>query len=203
MPQLKKPNEILIMFFCVLMASCATHENPLDKYEQITPATNVELPPIAEELRTEYTKRGRYMVELLGCGACHTDGTLVGEPVEGRLLAGSQTGIAYTNPMEGEWPGVVFPPNLTPDKETGIGNWNQAQLIMMIRHGVDRYGIKQLSVMPWPMYEKISDEDAIAIASYLQSLEPVKNKIPMSVPRGQKTSSPYVHFGIYRSRYMP
>ena len=59
-------------------------------------------------------KHGRYLVELIGCGACHTDGAIIGEPDAGRLLAGSRVGIAYTSPLHDKYPGVVYPPNLTP-----------------------------------------------------------------------------------------
>ena len=54
---------------------------------------------------------GRYLVELIGCGTCHTDGAIVGEPNAGRLLAGSAVGIAYTSPLRDKFPGVVYPPN--------------------------------------------------------------------------------------------
>lgn len=185
-----------------LILSCTTltnpQENPLNSYKQLTPATNLDAP--TPGLDSEDAVRGRYMVELLGCGTCHTDGALIGDPVDGHLLAGSQVGIAYTSPLDGNWPGVVFPSNLTPDPETGIGNWTESELILMIRHGVDRYGVQQLPVMPWPAYARMSDEDAKAIAVYLRALTPVKNKIPVKTYPGTGSASAYVHFGVYQSR---
>ena len=70
-------------------------------------------------------KHGRYLVELIGCGACHTDGAIIGEPDAGRLLAGSRVGIAYTSPLHDKYPGVVYPPNLTPDPATGLGDMDR------------------------------------------------------------------------------
>lgn len=191
----------MVLSLSSLVAACVTSDNPLDDYEALTPTTNLRSPEIDNPLDSELAIKGRYLVELLGCGTCHTDGALIGEPNEDHLLAGSQIGIAYTNPLDDRRPGVVFPANLTPDMETGIGGWTQAQLMMMIRRGVDRHGTQQLSVMPWPVYAKISDQDAMAIAAYLQALAPVKNNVPMSVYPGQSSSSPFVHFGVYRSRF--
>ena len=114
------------------------------------------------------------MVSVLRCGACHTDGALVGKPSEQRSMAGSSVGIAFTNPLEGKRPGVVFPSNLTPDVQTGIGSWSDEQLATMIRTGLRRHGARAIPVMPYLAYADISEEDALAIAAYLRSLPPVR-----------------------------
>ncbi len=54
--------------------------------------------------------------------------------------------------------------------------------------------------MPWQGYARISDEDAWAIVSYLRSLEPIEHQVPPAVPVGARARTPYVHFGVYRSR---
>src|SRR5262245_63950917 len=74
--------------------------------------------------------RGEYLVGLLGCTSCHTDGQLLNRPKNDRFLAGSETGIAYTND---EHPGVVFPGNLTSDRETGLGRWSAEEITRNIR----------------------------------------------------------------------
>jgi hypothetical protein len=117
-----------------------------------------------------------------------------------RWLAGSKIGIAYTNPMEFSRPGIVFPPNLTPDAETGIGNWSREQVAAAIRAGEGRHGRGRILVMPWQAYAKLSDADAFAIAEYLKRLEPISFRVPENVPPGSRTSEEYVHFGVYRSR---
>lgn len=192
-------------FVCLLVtAACNRAYNPLEGFEEVKPETIRELPvsdpapSTPQEL--EQVSHGRYLVELLGCANCHTDGALIGEPDPEKQLAGSNIGIAYTNPMDGKLPGVLFPSNLTPDMETGIGAWSDPDLIRMIRSGIDRHGQSKLSVMPWPAYSIIADDDALAIVSYLRSLKPVRHRVPENVKPGKKSTAPYVHFGMYRTQ---
>ncbi len=189
----------------VLVVACANRVyNPLDDYEEVAPATALTVPQASLENapRAELAmiKRGQYLVELLGCANCHTDGALIGQPDAARALAGSSIGIAYSNPMQYESPGIVFPSNLTPDRETGIGDWTDIELMKMIRSGIDRHGHRKLSVMPWPAYSVISDDDALAMTAYLRNLEPINNRVPANVAPGQESSERYVHFGMYQSR---
>ncbi|MBT8080310.1 MAG: hypothetical protein KJO31_17150, partial [Gammaproteobacteria bacterium] len=117
----------------LLIIACASEPayDPLDDYEELDASTILDAPSpppvrVAPENR-EAVARGEYLVELLGCGACHTDGALVGEPRADRSMAGSRVGIAYTSPLKFRNPGVVYPPNITPDDETGIGLWTNQQ----------------------------------------------------------------------------
>ena len=176
--------------------------NPLEEFEQLNPASIFESPePIpSSNYSTDQLQRGQYLVALLGCGSCHTDGALVGNPNSDRLLAGSGTGIAYTSPFIDDNPGVVYPKNLTPDLETGLGSWTMNQLVQMIRVGTTEHSTRALPVMPWPAYAGITNDDAFAIAAYLKSLAPVRHAIPSNVAPGQKASAPFVHFGVYQSR---
>lgn len=188
----------------VLIAACSTARSPLEDYELQKPVTIMDAPApsvnAAASADPNRVERGRYLVELLGCGSCHTDGALIGEPNMDRRLAGSHVGIAYSDPLKHARPGIVYPANLTPDPKTGIGGWNDEQIIRVIRSGVDRAGRQHLSVMPWPAYGKLSDEDALAIAAYLRSLPPVEHLVPENVRPGAPAKAPYVHIGVYRSR---
>jgi mono/diheme cytochrome c family protein len=150
----------------------------------------VSLPLIAED----NVERGAYLVNLLSCAACHTEGMMTGNPKADLYLAGSSIGIGYSND---EFPGVVFPANITPDPDTGIGGWSREQVIRNIQYGIDRHGRQQLPIMPWPGYAHMTEADASAIADYLLSLPPVKNKVPAGVPAGNPTELPYVRFGVY------
>lgn len=184
------------------MTACSTTAptNPLDDYEQLKPTTIFQQPTAtSQQYPAAMVDHGRYLVSLLGCGTCHTEGALVGEPNSNKLLAGSHTGIAYSNPLQVKNPGVVYPANLTPDKETGIGNWTEQQIVAMIRTGTDNHGSASLPVMPWPAYAIISNDDARAIAAYLLSLSPVHNDVPRNVKPGERATHPFVHFGVYRS----
>lgn len=188
----------------MVIYACSPIDQIARDYESLKPSTMLDAPSPDPSKNTAYdpeqVARGRYLVELLGCGTCHTDGALAGEPDLSKRLAGSHIGIAHSDPLTQKRPGVVYPSNLTPDTATGLGAWNDEQIIRMIRTGVDKHGQRQLSVMPWPAYTKLSDTDAMAIVSYLRSLAPVPHQVPRNVPAGKNATHPYVYFGVYRSR---
>lgn len=190
----------------LLFAACAAEApyDPLDDYMEVHAITVLDAPVvdptrIAPE-NLEAVARGAYLVELLGCGSCHTDGALIGEPKGDRLLAGSRVGIAYTNPLRNRNPGIVYPPNITTDRGTGIGDWSDQQIIDAIRTGQGRHGERGILVMPWQGYAKLSQSDIYAIVGYLRNIKPVNHRVPEDVPQGRRATSPYVHFGVYQSR---
>jgi mono/diheme cytochrome c family protein len=119
-----------------LLNGCGSIAYPLEHYEAVYTKTALETPApdpaTLSHLDAAHVNRGRYLVEIAGCGACHTDGALIGEPSAARLLAGSHLGIAYTNPFRDTFPGVAYPSNLTPDPRTGLGNWSDAQIAAAI-----------------------------------------------------------------------
>lgn len=185
-----------------LLSASAASGGPAEDFEELQPTTIMDAPdtvPASKSGDTSEAAHGKYLVELLGCGSCHTDGALIGEPRMDRRLAGSDVGIAYSDPLTESHPGVVYPANLTPDPKTGLGAWTDEEIMRVIRSGLDRTGRKHLPVMPWPAYAKLSDEDALAIAAYLRALPPVEHRVPENVPPGTKATAPYVHFGVYRS----
>jgi hypothetical protein len=72
----------------------------------------------------------------------------------------------------------VCGPNLTPDKETGLGSWTQEQVVNAMQTGRRPDGRELAPIMPWRAYANFTKADAVAIAAYLQSLPQVKNKVP-------------------------
>jgi mono/diheme cytochrome c family protein len=114
-------------------------------------------------------ERGAYLVNGIGnCGNCHSpqrpDGTL-----SGPALSGGKALLA---------PGVIaYPPNLTPDPETGLGSWTEEQIVTALREGHTPTGDILRPPMPIAFYRGVSDRDAHAIAVYLRSLAPVKSEI--------------------------
>ncbi len=134
----------------------------------------------ADEAQVE---RGRYLAQIAGCGDCHTPGHFLGNPDMSRFLGGSDVGF--------EVPGFgsVYGPNLTPDDETGLGIWTPDQIVAAIRTGVTPEGRVLLPVMPWPNLAALSDEDAYAIAAFLQSLDPVSHDVPGPIPEGDPAPS--------------
>ena len=190
----------------ILLGGCAaeTPNDLLKDYEEVHAKTILDAPSavpgrFAPENRG-LVERGEYLVELLGCGVCHTNGALVGEPDIDRPLAGSRTGIAYASPLGHESPGVVYPANITPDQETGIGDWSDREIGDAIRAGIGRHASQRIATMPWPGYAKMSDDDVDAIVSYLQSIKPVRHEVPERVEPGDRAKSPFVYFGFYRSK---
>lgn len=200
-------HSLILLATPFILLSCATDEyyDPLEDYEKVDATTILDAPTLTgiDPENQDLVNRGEYLVELLGCGSCHTDGALVGAPDMSKSLAGSRIGIAYTSPLENRNPGIVFAPNLTPDRDTGIGRWNDDEIADAVRTGLGRHGPRRILVMPWQGYARISDEDARAIVAYLRSMEPVENEVPVDVPMGTRSKEPYVHFGVYRSRGLP
>ena len=195
----------LVFVLPVFLIACTTQSayDPLSDYEEVQATTILTAPaatPAASPEEQRIVERGRYLTELLGCGSCHTDGALVGEPRPDRALAGSRIGIAYSNPLQFANPGIVFAPNLTPDPDTGIGLWSEQDLIDAIRKGEGRHGNRPILVMPWQGYAGINYDDAFAIARYLRRLESVVHQVPAEVLPGRRTAERYVHFGVYRSK---
>jgi len=191
------------------VAACATDSgtdvpyDPLQDFEEVDAQTVLDAPRAqpgryAPENRHQ-VERGEYLVELLGCGACHTDGALEGVPDYDKALAGSTTGIAYTSPLGVSRPGIVYPANITPDEETGIGSWSDIQIERAIRAGLGRHASRRIAVMPWQGYAKLSAEDMQAVIAYLRSIKPIRHKVPDEVLPGREASNPFIYFGVYRS----
>lgn len=118
--------------------------------------------------------RGKYLVEgVNGCFGCHTDADW------------SKPGAPPTAGREGSghvWSDQDLPwlvaPNITPDKETGAGNWSDDALARAIREGIGHDGRTLFPLMPYPNYRSMSDEDLASIIVYLRSAPPVKNQLP-------------------------
>ena len=200
----------LALFAPIFLAACATRTvdevpyDPLQDYEEVDAATILDAPmPVPGNFAPEnlfQVEHGGYLVELLGCGSCHTDGALEGVPDFDRALAGSRIGIAYSNPLGTDRPGIIYPANLTPDEETGLGEWSDIEIERAIRAGLGRHSGKQVAAMPWRGYTRLTQEDMAAIVAYLRSIKPVSHKVPDEVLAGDKAEYPFVYFGVYRSR---
>jgi mono/diheme cytochrome c family protein len=116
--------------------------------------------------------RGQYLVTISGCSDCHTPGALIGSPDKGRLFGGADVGFGIPGV------GVFVGPNLTPDKETGLGNWTDAQIIAAMTTGKRPDGRMLSGVMPFEALSHLAPADAQAIVAYLRSLPPISNAVP-------------------------
>ena len=118
--------------------------------------------------------RGRYLTQAADCQACHT-------APGGKPFAG---GLAFKTPF-----GTLYSPNITPDKETGIGAWSDADFLKAVHEGIDREGERLYPAFPFAAYTYLTDEDVLAIKTYLFSLAPVQNAAPeahLSFPYNQR-----------------
>jgi mono/diheme cytochrome c family protein len=116
--------------------------------------------------------RGKYLATFGGCHDCHTPGYFFGKPDEKRHLAGSEVGFELPGM------GVFHGANLTPDKETGLGNWSADEIVTALQTGVRPDKRILAPIMPWKALAQLTKDDANAIAAYLKSIPAVKNKVP-------------------------
>lgn len=147
-------------------------------------------------------QRGEYLVTIAGCNDCHTPmkmGKQGPEPDFGRQFAGHAADLKLPPPprptgpwglagsmtmtaWQGPW-GTSYSANLTPDKETGIGNWTEKQFVDTLRNGRHLgVGRQLLPPMPWMWIGKATDQDLGAIFAYLQTVKPIRNRVPDPVP---------------------
>ncbi len=120
--------------------------------------------------------RGSYYFTAASCGDCHTKQEK-GEKIKGMELAGG-----FEFPMKTG--GIVRSSNITPDKETGIGNWDETAFVKRFKayadsnYHVPAIGAKEFnSVMPWTMYKNMKEQDLKAIYAYLRTIPAIKNQV--------------------------
>ncbi len=147
-------------------------------------------------------KRGQYLVEVFGCGDCHTPlkmGPKGPEPDVTRFLSGhpeqigalpaaatqrpwAWSGAATNTAFSGPW-GVSYAANLTPDQNTGLGIWTEDMFVTAMRTGRHMGVSRQiLPPMPWTAIRNATDEDLQAMFAYLRSIRPVANHVPDPEP---------------------
>ena len=143
-------------------------------------------PALAQPAPRGPDARGEYLARIMDCGGCHTSGAMAGRPDPAMHLAGS--GIGFGIPEVG----VFYPPNLTPDRETGLGDWSEADIMRAVRTGVRPDGRVLAPVMPWHAYSALNDADARALARYLRSLPPVRHAVPAMVGASETPTAPYL-----------
>jgi mono/diheme cytochrome c family protein len=143
-------------------------------------------PAIAAAQTKAPQSRGEYLARIMDCTGCHTPGALVGKPDLSRNLAGGDIGFHLPGL------GYFYPPNLTSDRDTGLGTWSEADIVRAIRTGVRPDGRELVPVMPYHSYAALTDGDAQALARYLKSLPPVKHAPPKPHGPAETPSAPYM-----------
>lgn len=118
--------------------------------------------------------RGKYLVDgVMGCLGCHSDADWSkpgAPPVAGREGSGH-----IWSDQQMPW---LISPNITPDKETGAGNWSDDTLARAIREGVGHDGRTLFPMMPYPDYQQMGDEDLASVIVYIRTIPAVRNELP-------------------------
>ncbi len=118
-------------------------------------------PALAE---TGDATRGEYMLNLAGCIACHT------VPEGGAFLAGGRE-------LKTDF-GSFFTPNITPDAETGIGNWSDEDFVRALREGKSPEGGHYYPTFPYTSYARMTEQDILDLKAYLDTVPAVRNAVP-------------------------
>jgi mono/diheme cytochrome c family protein len=129
-------------------------------------------------------ERGRYLARAGNCVSCHT-------AAGGQAFAG---GLAFETPF-----GKIYSTNITPDPQTGIGQWTEQQFARALREGVRPDGAHLYPAFPYTAYTKLSDEDVSALYAYLKIVKPANKQAPendMSFPFNQRWA-----LGIWKAMF--
>jgi mono/diheme cytochrome c family protein len=122
------------------------------------------------------TERGAYLVNtIMACGNCHTPRDTDGKPIAERALSG---GLTFTTPAF-----IATAPNITPDPETGIGSWSDAEIKRALVEGMRPdhgrlAGVPLAAIMPANFYKALLPGDLDAIIAYLHTVKPIRNEAP-------------------------
>lgn len=187
MGSLLKKNAILVSFLAIFMAlfgfSYAAENNADSNSKQVQPLIDGYYPAYpattAASGKEDLVKRGEYLAKMGDCIACHTD-------VKGGTPAFAG-GLPLNTPF-----GTFYSPNITPDKDTGIGNWTEEDFIRALKEGRDPKGRNYFPVFPYIYFSKTTDEDAKALYAYFMSIPAVKQEnkplpFPFGVPGARTT----------------
>ncbi|MBN3846736.1 c-type cytochrome [Paraburkholderia sp. Ac-20342] len=106
----------------------------------------------------DLVKRGEYLTRAADCAACHTAD-------KSRPFAG---GLPISTPF-----GTIVTPNITPDPDTGIGQWSDADFMRAMHEGIGKGGERLYPAFPYTAYTRVTDQDVLAIRAYLNTLTPI------------------------------
>jgi mono/diheme cytochrome c family protein len=135
-------------------------------------------------------ERGSYLVNtIMACGNCHTPRGADGMPVTDRFLAGG--GLTLSTPAF-----TVTAPNITPDSETGIGGWSDAEIKHALLTGMrpdhgHLAGVELAAIMPANFYKGLLPDDLDAVIAYLHTVKPIRNLVPEPVYKAPVRRDPY------------
>lgn len=136
-----------------------------------------EAPALEQTVLNDEVAKGKYLLTIASCSDCHTPRDK-GTPIENMHLAG---GYEFPTPDGG----ILRSANITPEKETGIGNWTEDAFVQRFKQQEHPTAVAPggpNTIMPWSMYAGMEEADLRAIYKYLQTVEPVKNRMERFTP---------------------
>ncbi len=190
---------ILVGALAVVLAAGCSKKKPEEGKEPavaVTPPTGTgsagsgSAAPEVPAQDPKVVARGEYLAKLYGCGVCH-----VGFGPTGPDFARPFSGGMEVPEVFGTWRA----PNITPHKGSGIGNWKVEDIMAAVREGVRPDGSKLYPIMPYPNYNRMTDDEARALAIYMQTVPAIDNvvapnkdlKLPqLAVPKPENKPDP-------------
>lgn len=159
---------IIVLIGLAVFAWAVVRPGPLDfagDGVQLTAYTGKPTGVPADFNDTDPVAHGQYLAQAADCEACHT----------------AEGGIPFAGgrPFHTDF-GTLYSPNITPDPETGIGDWSDADFIRAMHEGVSKDGTRLYPAFPYAAYTYLTDEDVLAIKAYLFSLPPQRYEAPAS-----------------------
>jgi len=162
------------IFFCALSLSIAWHAShegrsrPVDEMPLSAAHGQASGAASGQAARkpmngSDLVKRGQYLTRLGDCAACHTSD-------KSRPFAG---GLAIPTPL-----GTIFTPNITPDPDTGIGQWTDADFMRAMHEGIGKSGERLYPAFPYVEFTRVTEQDVLAIRAYLNTVAPIRFKPP-------------------------
>jgi cytochrome c553 len=139
--------------------------------------------------------RGAYLASIMVCADCHSGRLADGRIDPAAFMAGGAAGFEVPGL------GIFYPPNLTADPATGLGDWSAADIALAVREGIRPDGRMLAPIMPWEFYAVLTDADMADLAAYLRSLPPVVHAVPAPVGVDEVATAPY--FAVLVPAAMP
>ncbi len=141
--------------FYIFCSAFVLGETSVDSQNPVIHAGTYPQVEVSKHQEQKKIKRGEYLVKLGDCVACHTEDA--NKPFAG--------GLGLDTPF-----GTFYAPNITPDKNHGIGQWNDEEFINAMRHGIAPDGSNYFPVFPYLYYNRVTTEDLLAMKAYLQAI---------------------------------
>jgi hypothetical protein len=148
------------------------------------------------------TERGGYLVNtIMACGNCHTPRDAEGRTIAEKAFSGG--GLTFTTPAF-----IATAPNITPDLETGIGSWSDAEIKHALVEGMrpghgHLAGVPLAAIMPVNFYKALLPDDLDAIVAYLHAIKPIRNEVPDPVYKApvRRDSYPDAEAGFNKAMF--